>query len=151
MPTVPQIIAAKTQLEPQPYADDSMLSADAVATLHIFLKKYLQEHNKTGRYGEIQEKLATAVGINAAQLQAVLNNVSEVGSKKAKLNGEVEYTTQETIDNELAFAVMVMYDPVAMATMGSKPSDIATAIRKEFTLNGCYGDEYQQTRCKDLR
>lgn len=150
MPTVPQITAAKGQLVPTPYDEDSSkLSSESVATLHIFLKKYLSDHNKTGRYVDIQAKLAAAVGINAAQLQAVLNNVSAAGSKKALLKGEVEYSTQETIDNELAFAILVMYDGVASVTMGTMPSNVATAIRNEFTLGRCGGDEYQKTRCND--
>ena len=149
MPTIPQIAAAKLQLTPQPYTDASTLAADDVATLHRFLLKYLAEHRMAGRYQGIQPKLAAATGIDAAFLRAILQNVSDEGSKKAKLTGELEYETQATIDNELELALYTLYLPVGSGYMGSRASDMARAIRAEFSNRpGCFGDEYQQTRCK---
>lgn len=147
MPTIPQITAAKLLLNPQPYdADASKLTADAVSTLHIFLRKHVQDMKKAGRYTGIAVKLAAAVGIEAAQLQAVLTNVSNAGSKKALLKGSVEYGTQGTIDNELAFALLVMYEPTAYVGMGTMPSEMATQIRCEFHTAPCGCTEAQRTR-----
>jgi hypothetical protein len=149
MPTIPQIAAAKLQLEPQPYSDASKMASDDVATLQRFLLKYLAEHKMAGRYVDIQPKLAAATGIDAAFLRAILQNVSDEGSKKAKLNGELEYETQGTIDNELELALYTIYPPMGSGSMGSRASDMAIAIRAEFSGRpGCCGDEYQQTRCK---
>ncbi len=152
MPTLPQIETAKLLLDPQPYnATTSVLTADNAEILRVFLVKYLTEHHKSGRYTLLADKITAAVGVKAAILQAILTNVSGVGSKKAKLNGEVEYSTQEAIDNELALAISLLYAPISDASMGTMPSYVATAIRAEFARTGCgYGDEYQQTRCKDL-
>lgn len=152
MPTEPQIAAAKLLLDPQPYnAVTSALTTDNVASLHTHLRKYLYDHKKSGRYAELAVKLAAARGIYAAQLRAVLTNVSAAGSKVARLKGEVEYSTQETIDNELEFALFIMYEPVAYVSMGTSESEMAIAIRSEWARNGCFSDEYRRTRCKDLR
>jgi hypothetical protein len=151
MPTEPQIAAAKLLLDPQPYdAVNSALTTENVASLHTHLRKYLYDHKKSGRYSELATKLAAARGIYAAQLRAVLTNVSAAGSKVALLKGEVEYSTQQTIDNELEFALFVLYEPIAYVSMGTKESEVAAAIRAEFARSGCYGDEYQQTRAKDF-
>lgn len=152
MPTVPQINAAKTQLLPTPYdAASSKMTDEAADILHTFLVKYLSDTHKTGRYVDLAARISAAVGIKAAQLQAVLNNVSAEGSKKATLKGELEYLTQDTIDNELKFALVTMYQPVSDVTMGSMPSNMATAIRSTFYGRSCGCDEYHTTRCKDLQ
>ena len=149
MPTVAQITAAKAVLNP---VNTGSLTADNADILHSFLTKYLYDHKKSGRYSGLADKISAAVGIKAAQLQAVLTNVSAAGSKVARLKGEVEYSTQETIDNELEFALFTMYAPVAYVDMGTMPSEVATAIRTEWARYGTcnYGDEYRRTRCKDL-
>lgn len=150
MPTIPQINAAKLDLEPQPYdALTSTMTSDAVGTLHTFLVKFLFENQMTGRYSGLEDKLAAAVGFKAAFLQAVLNNVSGEGSKKAKLQGELEYFTQDTIDNELKLALFSMYEPLPFNNMGTKASEAATAIRNEYNslrYPFCGGNEFEKTR-----
>jgi hypothetical protein len=147
MPTPVQIDAAEALLTP---ATTGNLTTKAQADLLTFLRKYLYDHKKGGGYTLIAEKLAAATGRQAAQLQAVLTNVSGVGSKVASMTGEIAYSTQANIDNELEFALFVMYQPINAATMGGMPSEVASAIRAEFARTGCLGDEYQRTRCKDL-
>lgn len=150
MPTPSEITTAAGLLEP---ATTGNLAAAAQADLFTFLRKYLYDKKKAGAYSGMAEKLAAATGRQAAQLQAVLTNIGGVGSKVANLAGELIYSTQENIDNELEFALFVMYEPVNFVTMGTMPSAVATAIRAEFSgLHGnCCGDEYQRTRCKDIR
>lgn len=140
MPTPDQINAAKTALTPQPYdAAASKLTGDAQATLLVFLRKYLADKKRSGGYTQLQSRLAAAVGINAAMLQAVLTNVGGAGSKVAKLTGEVEYSTQDTVDNELEFALLVMYEPVPYVALGTQESDMAMRIRGAFSRCRCGG------------
>jgi hypothetical protein len=148
MPTPSEITAAAAQLTP---ATTGSLTPEAQADLLVFLRKYLYDTKKAGAYGQLDVKIAAATGRKAAQLQAVLNNVGGVGSKVAELQGELVYKTQDNINNELEFALFVMYQPISLQVMGTKSSELADAIRAEFGNNGCGGDEYQRTRCKDLR
>ncbi len=151
MPTIPQINAAKLVLEPQPYDGvTSKLTADNQKILLRFLRKYLIDYKQVGKYSDaaIITNLAAAVGIDAATLQAILTNVSNEGSQKAKLQGELEYLTQDTIDNELVIAFTVLFVPKGSNNFGgTMPSEVATAIRNEFSRTNCCGDEYQKTRC----
>lgn len=153
MPTLQQIDDAKPELLPQPYdADTSALTVDSVKALNYFLRKFLYETKQAGRYNKVADKLSAAVGFDAAFLQAVLNNVSDEGSKKAQLNGELTYLTQDTINNELQLAISAMYEPLSVITMGTKPSEAATQIRCEYgnTLPlsiFCSGCGYQRCRC----
>jgi hypothetical protein len=152
MPTIPQITAAKLLLTPQAYNEDlSKLTGDSQKILLRFLRKYLIDYKQVGKYSDaaIITALAAAVGIDAAMLQAILTNVSNEGSQKAKLQGELEYLTQDTIDNELAIAFTVLFVPKGSNNFGgTKESEVAKAIRDEFSRAGnCYGNEYQKTRC----
>lgn len=156
MPTPEQIDAAKTKLVPQPYdANTSKLTSDAQADLRVFLVKFLRDTKRSGGYTQLADRLAAATGRAAAQLQAVLDNVSGVGSKVAQLTGEVVYDTQDNINSELEFALFVMYDPVPVNTLGTKESDMAAAIRDAFACGcrgshraGCTFDEYRLTRSR---
>jgi hypothetical protein len=153
MPTLDQINAAKLELIPQPYDGAvSVMSADNQKVLFYFLRKFLFETKQAGRYNKVPDKISAAVGIDAAFLQAVLNNVSDEGSKKAQLNGELTYLTQDTINNELQLAINAMYEPIGIATLGTKVSEAATAIRAEYgnTLPlyaCCHSCGYQRCRC----
>ncbi len=146
MATVPQITAAKALLTPQPYSDASVLTADSRTTLMTFLRKYLYDKKASGRYTGLADKLAAASGISAAHLQAILTNVSQAGSKKAQLTGELLYSTQETIDNELSLAISIMYEPIAYASMGTKESEMAARIRCQYHTQPCGCTELERTR-----
>jgi hypothetical protein len=138
MPTPEQTNTAQEKLEPQPYdAATSKLSANAVQDLFVHLRQFLYDTRRSGGYKQLRGKLAAAVGRPAAQLQAVLDNVSGVGSKVAKLTGEVEYSTEDTKRSELEFALFVLYEPVPTTTLGTQASDMADRIRGQYSCGGC--------------
>jgi hypothetical protein len=136
MPTPEQTNAAELKLEPQPYDPAaSKLTANAVQDLFVHLRQFLSKTRRSGGYKQLKDKLAAAVGRSAAQLQAVLDNVSGVGSKVAQLTGEVNYSTEETKASELEFALFVLYEPVSTAAFGTRTSEMADTIRSQFC--GC--------------
>jgi hypothetical protein len=138
MPTPEQTNTAQEKLEPQPYdAAVSKLTDNAVQDLFVHLRQFLYDTRRSGGYKQLQAKLAAAVGRPAAQLQAVLDNVSGVGSKVAKLTGEVEYSTEDTKRSELEFALFVLYEPVASAAYGTQASEMADRLRGQYNCGGC--------------
>lgn len=111
MPTTPQIDAGAAVLVPQPYnSSTSKMGADAQADLLAHLRKYLNATKRSGHYTQLADTINAQVGRKAAQLQAVLQNVSDEGHKVAQLKGELDYATNDTISSELEFALAVMYE-----------------------------------------
>lgn len=152
MPTPEQIDAAEDKLTPDA---NGALTAKAADDLFVFLRKFLYDTKRSAGYTGLKAKIAAATGRSAAQLQAALDNVSGVGSKVAKMVGEINFDTQENINNELEFALFVLYEPVAQQSMGTQQSDIAVSIRSMFGcicgggLCRCDNSEWRRTvsRC----
>jgi phage-related minor tail protein len=133
MPTPTEIDTAAAALVPP---TTGVLSANGQADIIVYLRKYLKDTLQTSGYTDLQAKIAAATGRNAAQLQAVLNNIKAAGSKVAALSTTVKYSTQETINNELDFALMVLYHPIARVELGTQESNAAAVIRNAYAC-GC--------------
>jgi|SRR5882724_243686 len=134
MPTPQQITDAAAGLVPP---TTGSLSTNDQAILFVNLKKYLYDTGRSGGYPNLQTKIAAQVGINAAVLKAVLTNLDEIGSDVAAINSSVNWNMPDNFKNEMEFALFTMFEPVPLTIMGTKPSDMATAIR--MAACGCYG------------
>jgi hypothetical protein len=149
MPTPAQINAAATN---DLVGTPPKMKPEAQADLLVYLRQYLVATKRTGGYTQLSTKIAAAQDRQAAQLQAVLNNIggSNIGgNKKAGLTGEVTYTTDENFRAELEFALFVMYEPVAVNTLATSESEMAQRIRNHCGCRqrGCAEcfDEYRRT------
>lgn len=134
MPTPQQIVTAATGLVPP---TTGSLSADDQAILFVNLRKYLYDTGRSGGYPNLESTIAAQVGIKAAVLKAVLNNLDEIGSDVAAVNSSINWNMPDNVKNELEFALFTMYEPIPATIMGSRQSDMAIAIRAAFC--GCYG------------